>query len=427
VSRFRCLSALPQSVAPEPASHQRRSEFFILNSQFLIHNFGVIVHLDADAFFASVEQAGNPALRGIAMAVGGQTRGIIASASYEARRCGVYTPMPTARARRVCPQLVVVQGEFAKYREFSRRMFALAEQFTPHIERTSIDEGYFDFGTNPHITPRAAAAKLQATIGVELGITVSLGIGSNKLVAQIASKLRKPNALVEVPRGTERDILAPLECHWLPGVGPKLAGRLRELGLRFISDIANAPDALVAQAAGSYAPRLKQFAAGEDDRELVFDRDDAKSYGTQETFDRNVADKAIVLKTITSMADELMSKVRRDRKAIRTITVRLRYADMSDVSHAVSLAFATDLETDVYPLLPRLVRETWNRRAPVRLAGLRFTNVQDNLIQDELPLDADAQRRARQRDAARLLDDFRARDLPLTRAHTLPTTPPTSS
>jgi DNA polymerase-4 len=382
----------------------------------------VVVHLDADAFFASVEQAQNPALRGIAMAVGGQTRGIIASASYEARACGVYTPMPSARARQVCPHLVIVRGEFGKYREFSRRMFALAEQFTPHIERTSIDEGYFDFGTNPHITPVAAAAQLQAAIRAELGITVSLGIGSNKLIAQIASKLRKPNALVEVPRGTERAFLAPLECHWLPGVGPKLAARLREVGLRLINDIANAPDALLNRIAGSYAPRLRQFATGEDDRALVYDRDDAKSYGMQETFDRNVADKTFVLRTLTAMADELMSKVRRDQKAIRTITLRLRYHDMTDVSHAMSLPLATDLETDVYPLLPRLLRETWKRRATVRLTGLRFTNIEENLIQHELPLDADAMRRIRQRDAVRLLDEFRARDLPLTRAHGLPPT-----
>jgi len=382
----------------------------------------VIVHLDADAFFASVEQAENPALRGIAMAVGGQTRGIIASASYEARACGVYTPMPSARARQVCPHLVIVRGEFAKYREFSRRMFALAEQFTPHIERTSIDEGYFDFGTNPHITPRQAAAELQAAIMAELGITVSLGIGSNKLIAQIASKLRKPNALVEVPRGTEREFLSPLECHWLPGVGPKLAARLRELGLRIVADIARAPEELLAQAAGNYAPRLRQFAVGEDDRELACDRDDAKSYGMQETFDRNVGEKTVVLRTLTEMADDLMSRVRRDRKAIRTITVRLRYVDMTDVSHAITLDFSTDLETDVYPLLPRLVRETWKRRGSVRLAGLRFTNVQENLIQEELPLDAEAKHRARQRDAVRLLDEFRARNLPLTRAHGLRST-----
>ena len=222
-----------------------------------------------------------------------------------------------------------------------------------------------------------------------------------------------------MPLGTEREFLAPLECHWLPGVGPKLAARLREHGLRIVADIARAPDELLAPAAGSYAPRLRQFAAGEDDRELVCDRDDAKSYGMQETFDRNVGEKAVILQTLIGMADDLMSKVRHDAKAIRTITVRLRYADMSDVSHAMSLDSPTDLETDVYPLLPRLLRETWKRRALVRLAGLRFSNIQENLIQEELPLDTAARRRTRQRDAVRLLDEFRARNLPLTRGHGL--------
>jgi DNA polymerase-4 len=125
--------------------------------------------------------------------------------------------MPSSQARKICPQLILVRGDFAKYRTYSRRMFDLAEEFTPHVERASIDEGYFDLSTNPRITARAAAEQLQRSIADELGITVSLGIGANKLISQIASKLRKPNALVEVPAGTERDFLAPLASNWLRG------------------------------------------------------------------------------------------------------------------------------------------------------------------------------------------------------------------
>ena len=384
----------------------------------------MIIHLDADAFFASVEQAEDASLRGIAMAVGGERRGIIASASYEARKRGVYTPMPSARAREVCPELVIVPGDFAKYRRYSTRMFDLAEDYTPEVERTSIDEGYFDLSSNPRTDPRNAAIQLQQRIATELGITVSLGIGSNKLIAQIASKIRKPNALVEVPLGTERDFIAPLECHWLPGVGPKFATRLRAAGLRHVYQIADAPLAYLAQLAGNYAPTLQSYARGIDERRVISEPDDAKSYGAQETFGENVSDADVVLSTLRDMADALMSKVRRDGKAIRTVTVRVRYRDMSDVSHAVSLKTVTNLETDVYPLLPRLLRETWKKeRGSLRLVGLRFSNIGLPLLQTELPFDGARPNRQRQRDAARLLDELRALSLPLKRGHAVRRTP----
>jgi nucleotidyltransferase/DNA polymerase involved in DNA repair len=241
----------------------------------------VIIHLDADAFFASVEQAERPELRGIAMAVGGERRGIIASATYEARARGVYTPMASSQARKVCPELVIVHGSFAKYRVYSERMFAFAEAFTPFIERASIDEGYFDLSSNRRVVPIEAARSIQGSIAKELGITVSLGIGANKLIAQIASKLRKPNALVEVPRGTEREFLAPLASHWLPGVGTKLGAQFREVGLRLVRDVAEAPLEFLTQVAGSYAPRLQQYARGIDSRPVECESCDAKSYGMQ--------------------------------------------------------------------------------------------------------------------------------------------------
>lgn len=379
----------------------------------------MIIHLDADAFFASVEQAENPELRGKAMAVGGERRGIIASATYEARNCGVYTPMPSARARQVCPELIIVRGDFAKYRRYSQAMFAFADEITPIVERTSIDEGYLDVSGLRSSTPWAAAESLQGRVARELGITVSLGIGSNKLIAQIASKLRKPNALVEVPAGTEREFLAPLGVHWLPGVGPKLATRMREVGLHTVGQVAEAPLELLAQVSGSFASELRQFALGIDRRVVISEREDAKSFGAQETFDENVTDQAWTLRRLRTMADELMSKVRRERKAIRTITVRVRYSDMSDSAHGISLAAGTDLETDIYPLLPRLLRETWKRHESVRLVGLRFSNVMEPAIQAELPFSTGAVRRSKQADAARLLDELRARSLPLVRGHTL--------
>ena len=167
-----------------------------------------IVHLDADAFFASVEQAADTRLRGKPMAVGGESRGIIASASYEARKFGIYTPMPTARARKLCPRLIVLPGDYERYEQFSNWMFGYAYDFTPDVEQTSIDEGYFDLTANHKKPAVEIALTIRKAIGQSLKISVSEGIASNKLVSQIASKLHKPAAFQNVPGGREKQFLA---------------------------------------------------------------------------------------------------------------------------------------------------------------------------------------------------------------------------
>src|SRR6185369_15773498 len=188
-----------------------------------------IVHLDADAFFAAVEQAADQKLRGKPIAVGGEKRGIIASASYEARKFGIYTPMPTVRARKLCPQLIVLPGDFERYEQFSNWMFGYCYDFTPDVEQTSIDEGYFDL-SGVRKPPVEIALTIRQAIGQKLKIVVSEGIATNKLVSAIASKLTKPAAFNEVPPGTEKQFLQPLPNKWLPGVGPKTSARLNAAG-----------------------------------------------------------------------------------------------------------------------------------------------------------------------------------------------------
>src|ERR1051325_81597 len=192
-----------------------------------------IVHLDADAFCASVERAADPRLRGKAIAVGGEKRGIIASGSYEARQLGIYTPMPTVMARRLCPKLVLLPGDFEKYELFSRLMFSYAYDFTPDVEIASIDEGYFDL-SGVRKPPVDVADTIRTAIRQSLKISVSEGIASNKLVSQIASKLKKPAAFTHVPAGTEIPFLHPLPNHWLPGIGPQTGHRLNAAGLACI-------------------------------------------------------------------------------------------------------------------------------------------------------------------------------------------------
>jgi error-prone DNA polymerase len=335
----------------------------------------MILHLDADAFFASVEQAADARLRGKPVAVGGSTRGVVASASYEARRYGVGAAMPVAKARRLCPHLVVVPGHYEQYEHFSRMMFSYARDFTPLVEVGSIDEGYADLTGSRGRSPRDIAKEIRRAVRQSLRITLSEGLASNKLVAQVAGKSKKPDALVEVPAGGERDFLAPLDCHWLPGVGPQMAGMLRRAGLPRIGDVAAAHPGDLALFAGKAARELWEFAQGIDERPVVAEAGLAKSYSAQETFERDVTDEEWVEATLRAMADRLFAKVRAEGQAVRTLTVRLRYNDFEEAQRSVSLDEPVDLETSIYGVLGGLLRKAWERRVSLRLAGLRLSNL----------------------------------------------------
>src|SRR5437763_7090856 len=252
-----------------------------------------VIHLDADAFFASVEQAADARLRGKPIAVGGEKRGIIASASYEARKFGVYTPMPTIMARRLCPKLIILPGDFEKYDLFSRLMFSYAYDFTPDVEIGSIDEGYLDL-TGARKPALNIAETIRRAIRQSLKLSVSEGIGSNKLISQIASKLKKPSAFEFVPLGNEAVFLCGLPNKWLPGIGPKTANQLNAAGLARIGQIARTPADLLGLLVGKIAPQLRSFAQGVDERPVVPVRAPTKSYGEQETFTADTTDEAFL-------------------------------------------------------------------------------------------------------------------------------------
>jgi DNA polymerase-4 len=355
-----------------------------------------IVHLDADAFFVACEQARDPSLVGKRCAVGGTERGIISSASYEARACGVYTPMPTARARRVCPDLILIPHTPGLYGTVSRRMFDLCEGLTPWVQRNSIDEGYLDLapcGLRDRAAVEAAVRGLQERIRTELSISVSFGLATNKLVSQIASKLRKPRGFVVVPPGEEAAFLAPLAVGKLPGIGAKTEAVLASRGVRLIQDIVARPPSELRALFGEGWREMAAAARGEDDRPVETEPDDAKSYSQQETFAVDLSDPADVERIAKGMVDELMPKIRADGKRVRTLTVKVRYPDFSQASHAHSLAEATDLETPFYAWIGPLLRAAWTRRSPLRLVSVRFSNVTEPESQLEMFAETDDRRR----------------------------------
>jgi len=355
-----------------------------------------IVHLDADAFFVSCEQARDPSLRGRKCAVGGRERGIISSASYEARACGVYTPMPTRSALQVCPDLVLIAHTPGLYGAVSSRMFDLCETLTPVVQRNSIDEGYLDVGACGGRSTEeieAAVRGLQRRIWDELQIPVSMGIAGNKLVAQIASKLRKPRGFVVVPPGAEAAFLAPLSLGKLPGVGAKTEAALAAQGLRLVRDLFTRSEDELRAILGRDWREMLARARGEDDRPVETVEEDAKSYSQQETFATDVGDFGAVERVAKRMLDDLMPKVRADGKRVRTMTIKARYPDFSQESHAHSLEAATDLERPFYPLVAPLLRAAWRRRRPLRLVSVRLSGVDDGPAQLEMFAQADEKRR----------------------------------
>jgi len=366
-----------------------------------------IVHLDADAFFASVEQSADSRLRGKPIAVGGESRGIIASASYEARKFGVYTPMPTARARKLCPKLIVLPGDYERYEQFSNWMFGYAYDFTPDVEQTSIDEGYFDITANHNKPAVEIAQTVSRAIRQSLKITVSEGLASNKLISQIASKLNKPAAFHSVPFGEEKLFLHPLSNKWLPGVGPKTSLRLNAAGLADIGQIAATPVDMLALLLGNQAPMMRQFANGIDERPLVPASQPQKSFSQQETFNEDVTDEEYVEAVLRRMADKLFSTVREEGHSVRTLSVKVRYNDRDENQRAESLREPTDLETDVYGRLRGLLREAWQRRVSLRMVSLKLSNVYDGVFRSELALETGARNHEAHERLAIVLDELR--------------------
>jgi error-prone DNA polymerase len=366
-----------------------------------------IAHLDADAFFASVEQAADARLRGKPIAVGGESRGIIASASYEARKFGVYTPMPTSRARKLCPKLIVLPGDYERYEDFSTWMFSYAFDFTPDVERTSIDEGYFDLTAN-HQKPAVEIAQIiRRAIAQRLKISVSQGLGANKLISQIASKLNKPAAFLDVPHGQEIPFLHPLPNKWLPGIGPKTSLRLNAAGLAHIGQIAGTPVELLELMLGGQALAIRQFANGIDERPLVATSEPQKSYSKQATFAEDVTDEDYTEAVLRGMADRLFAQVREESRSIRTLTVKVRYNDRDEGQCSESLREPSDLETDAYGCLRKLLRKAWSRRVSLRMVSLKLSNVYEGLFRAELCLAGNAKNLAARERLASSIDELR--------------------
>src|SRR5437899_6448165 len=289
-----------------------------------------ILHVDMDAFYASVEQRDNPALRGLPLAVGGQPhqRGVVAAASYEARTFGVHSAMPMAKAVRLCPALVIVPPDFARYKAASTTVFTIFREVTPLVEPLSLDEAYLDVTENAWgeglATP--VARRLKDRIRAETGLTASAGVAPNKFLAKIASGWKKPDGLTVISPDRVEPFLQqpPVDALW--GVGPVTAGKLRARGIERLVDVRTADIQMMRETVGSLADWLRQLAYGVDDRPVVPNRE-VKSSGSETTYPQDLTDTDTIRRAVVDMASDATAWLARRQLLARTITITVRYAD----------------------------------------------------------------------------------------------------
>jgi DNA polymerase-4 len=331
----------------------------------------VIVHFDLDAFYASVAQRDDPRLRGVPLAISGSSRrAVVLTASYEARPFGVRSAMPLYRALELCPQLTVVRPDFARYREASDRVFAIFENGAAAVEGLSLDEAFVALPDASLDEARAFAERVRERVRDEVGLTVSAGVATVKMVAKIASDANKPDGLTVVPPGTERAFLAPLPVGRLWGIGPKTLPRVEAAGVRTIGDVAALDDDALARIFGRGGAFYRDLALGIDDRVVDGSRE-RKSISTEETFEFDVRDEARILALLREQAAELSAGLKRRDMRASTVGVKIKRSDFTVTGRQTTLAVPTDDADTILAAAEWCWRRSGLQGVPIRLLGTR--------------------------------------------------------
>jgi DNA polymerase-4 len=366
-----------------------------------------ILHVDMDAFYASVAELDNPQYKGKALVVGAGVRGVVLSANYEARKFGIRAAMPVGRAKRMAPHAIFIAPEHHRYAEISERVMAIFNSFTPLVEPISLDEAFLDvtgaqklFGDG-----REIAAKIRAQVEQEEGITCSVGIAQSKFIAKLASQHCKPNGMLEIKSDRILEFLHPLPVRALWGVGPKTAESLDRLGLHTVADIANTPRATLIRALGdATGESLYELAWGRDYRNVIPDEPE-KSIGNEETFARDIDSPEEILAQFLRMAEKATARLRERGLFAKTVTMKIKFADFTTLSRAKTLPIGIDGTHETYEIVKKLYLALNNEGARIRLVGVSLSS-----LLDEAPVQLELGARERGwRDADTAIDKAKAR------------------
>ena len=338
-----------------------------------------ILHVDMDAFFASVEQHDRPELAGLPVVVGhAGARGVVAAASYEVRRFGVRSAMPMSTALRLCPDAICVPPRMARYREVSAQVFAVFREITPLVQGLSVDEAFLDVTGSVQLLgePPAIARRIKEEIRSRTGLSASVGVAPNKLVAKIASDLDKPDGLTVVPVERVREVLDPLSVRRLPGLGRKLGEKVEAAGLRTLRELRTAPDALLWPLFGRDTPRMRERAAGIDERPVVSETEE-KSLSAEDTFERDLAQPRELEAHLARLADKACERLRRKGLVSGRVGVKIRSHDFSTFTRQRAIAPPTQDGRAIREVTRELLRR-WlaeHRGAKLRLLGVTLAEL----------------------------------------------------
>ena len=349
-----------------------------------------IIHLDMDAFYASVEVLDDPALKGQPVIVGGGgDRGVVSAASYEARKFGIHSAMPWVTAKKRCPHGKFLPVRMSRYRAVSDRIFAIFQRFTPLVEPLSLDEAFLDVTGSSLLygAPPTIAARIRELVRREIGLTVSAGVAASKLVAKIASDQNKPDGLTIVAPGTEGEFLAPLPIRRLWGVGKTTGKTLAMLGIRTIGDLRRLPEEMLERKFGQPGRSLYLAARGLDDREVETDRG-MKSVGHEETFEHDLLDRSLIDRELLALAVRVGRRLRRHGLTGRTVTLKVKYHDFVQITRSQTIQEATDDGREIHRCARALLAKTPTAVKAIRLLGISLSQFnhtgqrQGSLFQD---------------------------------------------
>ena len=338
-----------------------------------------ILHVDLDAFYASVETQKDPSLAGKPVVVGGTgNRGVVMSASYEARASGVRSAMPAVRARRLCPSATFLPPDFESYRVYSNRFREVLLSFTPLVEPLALDEAFLDVGgaTTLFGEPAAIAERIRADVRSELGFTCSVGVAPNKFLAKLASTQAKPDGLLVVPHDRVHEFLDPLPVAALWGAGEKTTETIGRLGVRTVGELARLPEAMLGRVLGElHARQLLALSRGEDERPVV-PYEAPKSVSHEETFDHDLDDEPEILRQLLGLSRRVGSRLRKDGYVARTVSIKVRLANFTTLTRSRTLGRPTDVAADLYDVASALYLGLPGARRRIRLLGVQATGLE---------------------------------------------------
>jgi DNA polymerase-4 len=348
-----------------------------------------IAHFDLDAFFVSVECLNDPSLKGKALIVGGHhERGVVAACSYEARKFGVHSAMAMKTAMRLCPHAIVVSGTRGEYSKYSRIVTEIIAQRAPLFEKASIDEFYLDLtGMDKYFDPFQWTIELREEIIEKTTLPISFALASNKLVAKIATDLAKPNGYLQVPAGKEKEFLAPLAVSRIPGVGEQMTAALKELAIITIQQLSDQPIGLLESRFGKWGGELWNKANGIHTSEVI-PYQEAKSISTENTFDANISDEKELLAELVGMAERVGYELRQENMMAGCISVKVRYGNFETTSRQTSVPY-TFYDDEIIPHAKQLFSKLWRKGEPVRLLGVRLSELTDEAVQTNLFADVE--------------------------------------